>query len=311
MSRHGDPLHRYEVNPILSAAKWPDCVAATFNPGAVSHDGETILLVRVEDKTGRSRLDLARSADGLTHWTIEPERGLSPELDSFSEHAGIEDARITKFADRYLITYTGYSSGGPLICIAETRDFHSYVRHGVALPPENKDAALFPVTFDGRYALVHRPVPHMGGCPPGIWLSFSPDLQHWGGHVPLLDVRGKGWWDSEKIGIGPPPLQTSAGWLILYHGVRSGAGGAVYRAGLALLDLDDPRKPLARSADAVLAPRADYERYGDVGNVVFPTGWTLAPNGDTLHIYYGAADTTVCVAHASLAQLLDSLTPIA
>ena len=130
---------------------------------------------------------------------------------------------------------------------------------------------------------------------------------HWGDHRPLLAPGGRGTWESDKIGLGPPPLLTRAGWLLLYHGVRQTAAGAIYRAGLALLDGERPERVLARSPDWVFGPQAPYERVGDVGNVVFPCGWVLADDGDTLRIYYGAADTSVGVATASVEALLAHL----
>ena len=296
---------RYAGNPVLTAGDWPAPVNAVFNPAAVRHEGETLLLVRVESRTGISQLGLARSADGLSGWRIEPEPALLPDTRSELERYGIEDPRITRVGDEYLVTYTGYSSGGPLVCLAATRDFRTYERRGAILPPENKDAALFPEPIGGRFAIVHRPV--AGRLPPGIWIGRSEDLTHWGDHEPVLPAGAAGAWDSSKVGLGPPPLATPEGWLLLYHGVRETAAGAIYRCGLALLDRDHPERLLSRSAGWVFAPEAPYERVGDVGNVVFPCGWTLLEDGDTLHLYYGAADSCVGVATASLAALLAHL----
>jgi predicted GH43/DUF377 family glycosyl hydrolase len=260
--------------------------------------------VRVEDRTGFSSLSVACSTDGLTNWTVEPERAFTPDLDSDLERFGIEDPRITAVGSEYLIAYTGYSSSGPLVCLAATTDFRSYERRGMLRPPDNKDAALFPQQIGGRWALLNRPVIASPRPSADIWLSWSPDLVHWGDHTLLLETRPRGFWDSEKIGAGPPPLLTSAGWLLLYHGVRLTASGSIYRLGLALLDRDDPARVLARSREWVFGPDAEYERVGDVPNVVFPCGWLLLEDGDTIRLYYGAADTTVAVATASLEQLL-------
>jgi predicted GH43/DUF377 family glycosyl hydrolase len=140
-----------------------------------------------------------------------------------------------------------------------------------------------------------------------MWLSFSPDLRHWGDAQILLPARRGGFWDANKIGLGPPPLRTDRGWLVCYHGVRVTASGSIYRLGLALLDLDDPTTVLARGNEWVFGPHEVYERTGDVPDVVFPCGWVLRDDRDTLHLYYGAADSVVCVAEASLAALLDHL----
>ena len=299
-----DPFRRFEQNPIITAAAWPHFVSSVFNPAAARFEGETLLLIRVEDRTGRSHLAVARSTDGLTRWTIEPDRSLLPDHDSFAERFGVEDPRITQIGDDYLIVYTGFSTRGPLVCLADTRDFRHFRRRGVILPPENKDAALFPEQIGGRWALVHRPVTVSPRQTGDIWLSWSPDLRHWGDHAVLLPAREGGWWDAGKVGLCAPPLLTSEGWLLLYHGVRLTAAGAIYRLGLALLDTEHPDRVLARSSEWIFGPEELYERTGDVSQVVFPCGWLLLGDGDTLRIYYGAADTSVCVATASLSTLL-------
>ena len=228
-----------------------------------------------------------------------------PLLETQEECWGIEDPRITKCDDDYYIVYTGFSSGGPLVCLASTRDFRTFTRVGVLSSPEDKDAALFPRRFDGQWKLLHRPVPRAEGMGAHIWLSTSPDLEHWGNPQLLFEARKGGWWDSNKIGLGPPPMETAKGWLICYHGVKTTAAGNLYRLGLALLDLADPTKVIARSNEWVFGPSAPYEVTGDVPGVVFPCGWLLMPDGDTVRMYYGAADTTIAVAEASLADLLD------
>jgi predicted GH43/DUF377 family glycosyl hydrolase len=301
-------LIRYAGNPILTANAWPRTVNAVFNPAAVRFDGETLLLVRVEERTGISHLAVARSTDGLTGWQVDVDRRLMPDLLSHNERYGIEDPRITRCDEDYLICYTGYSRDGPLVSLASTRDFRSFERRGVLMPPEDKDAALFPRRFDGRWALLHRPVATTPRLAANIWLSFSPDLRHWGEHTVVLYAREGAWWDAHKIGLCTPPLETDQGWLILYHGVRGTAAGAIYRVGLALLDLEQPTRVLARSSEWLFGPQAPYERSGDVDQVVFPCGWTLDGDGDTLRIYYGAADTSVCVATASVHALLGWLT---
>lgn len=305
-------FHRYVGNPILSASDWPETVNSVFNPGVATYNGETILLVRVEDRTGLSRLCVARSPDGYTGWVIENDRGMIPDRDSYAEHWGIEDPRITLCPNQvgepeYLITYTGYSQGGPLVCLASTKDFTTYERRGVLMPPEDKDAAIFPCQFDGRWALLHRPVPREASMGAHVWISFSPDFVHWGEMQMLIDAPRGGWWDAGKIGLGPPPLATDDGWLTCYHGVKVTAAGAIYRLGLALLDRDDPTKLLLRSSEWVFGPTEPYEQNGDVPNVVFPCGWVVEPDGDTIRMYYGAADTSIGVAVGSVRALLNHL----
>jgi predicted GH43/DUF377 family glycosyl hydrolase len=300
----GEIFRRFDGNPIITANDFPGTVNAVFNPGATEFDGETLLLVRVENRTGLSSLVVATSKNGRTDWRIDPDRGLAPHADLVEEHWGVEDPRITRIGDDYYVVYVGYSAFGPLVSLAKTRDFVAWERCGVLQPPEDKDAALFPTTFEGRFALIHRPVPAMPGLGTHIWLSYSPDLTYWGeAHVLLAAQRGS-LWDANKVGLGPPPLLTKDGWLLCYHAVRTTASGSIYRVGLALLERDDPSKVLARSNEWVMGPREPYELAGDVPGVVFPCGWILRDDGDTVHMYYGAADTSVCVAEGSVTEML-------
>ena len=140
------------------------------------------------------------------------------------------------------------------------------------MSPEDKDAALFPRHFGGRWALIHRPVPNLSGANANVWLSFSSVLHNWGDHSRLLEARDGAWWDARKIGLSPQPIETVEGWLVVYHGVRNTPAGAIYRVGPALLDLDAPRRVLRRGDVWVLGPRAAYEITGDIPNVVFPCG---------------------------------------
>jgi len=300
-----DLFERFEGNPIIVAADVSPSANAVFNPGATAFEEGTLLLLRVEDRTGLSRLVVATSRDGLTGWSIDPDRGIERDPDRFEERWGVEDPRITQIDDVYYVVYTGYSEGGPLVCLATTQDFVTFERQGVLMSPEDKDATLFPKTFEGRWALLHRPAPLTGGLGAHVWLSWSPDLRYWGDGRILLPARRGGWWDANKVGAGPPPMRTDGGWLLCYHGVRTTASGSLYRAGLALLDLDDPSVVLARTDEWVFGPSAPYERSGDVPGVVFPTGWVR--DGDAVRIYYGAADSVVGVARASLSAMLRAL----
>ncbi len=298
-------------NPILTPDLWPHTVNAVFNPGAVEVEGgETVLLVRVEDRSGISHLGVARSPDGYSNWRIEPDDTFQMLPGHYAETWGVEDPRITKCNDEYMIVYTGYSRGGPLVCLAVTKDFRTFERRGILMPPDDKDAALFPCRFGDRWALLHRPssITGLGGHPGShIWLSWSPDLRHWGDHSVLVHARQGGWWDANKIGLGPPPLLTDYGWLILYHGVRATAAGAIYRVGLALLDRDDPGVVKIRGNEWVFGPSTEYERSGDVPDVVFPCGWILESDTGTVRLYYGAADTSVCIATGNLEQIIGYL----
>ncbi|GFO80907.1 MAG: glycosidase [Methyloceanibacter sp.] len=308
-SLYKELFHRHPANPILTSRDWPYPAHTVFNAGACQIGDETILLVRVEDRRGHSHLAVCRSNDGVSNWQIDSKPSFAADPENYSEEAwGVEDPRLTwvEERDEWIIAYTAYSPSGPLVCLARTKDFTSFFRLGPVMPPEDKDAAIFPRRFGDRYAMIHRPV-SAGSSGAHMWLSFSVDLIHWGDHHILLHARCGAWWDANKIGLSPPPLETPEGWLILYHGVRATAGGCLYRLGLALLDLEDPCRVLRRSDEWIFAPEAPYERHGDVGDVVFPCGWIRDNGSGAIRLYYGGADTCVALATATLSDLLDYL----
>jgi predicted GH43/DUF377 family glycosyl hydrolase len=299
---------RYLTNPILSPKDWPYDVNSVFNPAAtLLPDGTTLLLCRIEDMRGISHLCAARSANGIDNWVIDPEPTLYPDPDNHPDEVwGIEDPRITFVPElnQYVIVYTSYSHGGPGVSLALTSDFRTFERKGVIMSPEDKDAALLPYRINGHWALVHRPV---GGHGAHMWISYSNDLEHWGDHRLMMEARRGAWWDANKIGLSPPLIETPDGWLAIYHGVRVTASGSLYRLGLALFDLERPDVCLLRGEPWIFSPEEPYERFGDVNNVVFPCGLTVRPDGDTIYLYYGAADTCVAMATGSIRGLLDWL----
>lgn len=299
-------FERSPRNPILTVEDLPYPANAIFNPGAAQVGAETLLLVRVEDLRGISHLHVARSVDGVTEWRFDPAPLLVAEPDRYPEEIwGCEDPRLTWLPERdeWAISYTAYSRWGPLVSLATTTDFRSVQRLGPVMPPEDKDAALFSRRLGGRWAMIHRPTPLRGGA--HMWVSYSPDLRHWGDHALLLEARDGAWWDAGKIGLGPPPIETPDGWLILYHGAHHTASGPIYRLGLALLDLEDPTIVLRRSDEWTFGPREPYEIHGDVHHVVFPCGWIVDELRDEVRLYYGAADTRIGLATARLSAVLD------
>lgn len=304
-NRHPVLFHRHPKNPILTAADWPYPANTIFNAGAtLLPDGQTLLLCRVEDHRGHSHLCAARSRNGIDGWVIDAQPTLLPDPENFPEELwGIEDPRITYVPelDSYAVVYTAFSGAGPGVSLALTKDFRTFERYGDIMSPEDKDAALFPRRIGEHWALIHRPVGPMGAH---MWISYSPDLRHWGSHKLILPARRGAWWDANKIGLSPPPIETDKGWLVLYHGVRVTAAGGLYRLGMALFDLHTPEKLLLRGDSWVFGPQEQYERFGDVDNVVFPCGYTVLPDGDTLHMYYGAADTCMALATGSIRELL-------
>lgn len=306
MSGHYETLfRRNENNPILSAADWPYPVHSVFNAGAtLLRDGTTLLLCRVEDRRGHSHLCAARSVDGVGGWVVDREPTLSADAVHHPEELwGIEDARITFVPElgKYAIAYTAFGKGGPGVSLALTEDFVDFERCGLVMQPDDKDAALLSRRVNGLFALVHRPIADSGAH---VWISYSPDLRSWGGHRMMLQARRGSWWDANKVGLSPPLIETERGWLMLYHGVRHTAAGCLYRLGVALFDLEHPERLLLRGDEWIFGPEAPYETSGDVAYVTFPCGTTIGPDGDTLNLYYGAADTCIAVAKGSIREIL-------
>ncbi len=303
MSKHiaRDVVKRWEGNPILSAEDIPFPCNTVFNAGAVKVGDEYILLLRVEDLRGHSVLALACSDDGY-HFTVHDEPVMVPSREgafAVYERKGIEDPRITRIEDTYYIIYTAVSDLGARLALAKTEDFRSFERIALISEPENKDGALFPRKIGGRYVRLDRP---MVGSTGNIWISYSDDLVSWGDSRVLMTVRGD-CWDSWRVGASVPPIETEYGWLEIYHGVKETSHGPIYRLGAAMLDRDDPTKVLCRSAIPILAPREDYERTGDIPNVVYSTGAIMEDDG-TLRIYYSGADTCICVGTVRLEELM-------
>ena len=307
-NQHLELFSRHSDNPILTASDWPYAVNSVFNPGAtLLPDGTTLLLCRVEDRRGLSHLTVARSVNGIDNWQIDSRPTFAADPINFPEELwGVEDPRITYVEElkKYAIVYTAYTRDGPGVSLALTEDFSQFERLGVIMAPEDKDAALLPQRIDGQWALIHRPV----SAPRAhMWISFSENLYHWGRHKLMLEARRGAWWDANKIGLSPPPILTAKGWLVIYHGVRQTAAGAIYRLGLALFDLMNPEVCLKRGDEWIFGPEETYERRGDVDNVVFPCGTTIAPDGDTVRLYYGAADTSIAMATGSIQAMLLAL----
>jgi predicted GH43/DUF377 family glycosyl hydrolase len=230
---------------------------------------------------------------------------LSPDPALVEESWGVEDPRVSRVdeLDAWVIAYTSFGPGGPGLSLATTQDFRTVQRLGMVRAPEDKNGALLSRRVGGEYILFHRPSTHLTARS-DIWLSRTSDLHSWSAPEPVLAARPGGWWDSARVGIGPPPLETPKGWLLIYHGVRQTVAGALYRAGLALLDLDDPSRVLKRCAEWILGPTEPYELMGDVPGVVFPCGLVHVPDSDELRLYYGAADTKIALATASLSEVM-------
>ncbi|HIJ64590.1 MAG TPA: glycosidase [Candidatus Hydrogenedentes bacterium] len=297
-----DIFHRWEGNPALTLADIPFRCNTVFNGTPVKRGDEYLLLLRIEGQQGYSFFALAKSRDGF-RFDVEEKPVLLPARDGVwgrYESQGIEDPRATCIDGTYYIMYTATGDYGHRIALAKTDDFHAFERVALISEPGNKDGVLFPEKINGQYVRLDRPIGLGTGS---IWISYSNDLYSWGDSKVLISPRS-GYWDSYRIGASAPPIRTKEGWLEIYHGVKMTSAGPVYRAGTVLLDLEAPSKVVARCSVPLLSPREDYERVGDVGNVVFACGAIVEPTGE-VKMYYGAADTCVCVATAPLQEVVD------
>jgi predicted GH43/DUF377 family glycosyl hydrolase len=293
---------RYEGNPILTKRDIPYPVETVHNAGATKFEGRYILLFRSHLHNGRSVLGIARSDNGYD-FKVDSEPFMVPSTEkAFSrfEEYGVEDPRICLINDAYYITYSAYSRFGVRIGLAKTHDFKTIERISLISEPDMRNVVLFPETFDGRYARLNRP--HSEINPWSIWLSWSPDLVHWGDSVPVINPMAYHW-DQMKIGPGATPIRTPDGWLNIFHGVFPTMDGSVYRLGVALHDIADPAKVLGVADDWILSPEDTWELTGYVHNVVFSCG-AIAEDDGTLKIYWGAADTVMCVGTARIADLV-------
>ena len=275
----------------INILEWPQEEADSSDSRIIKVHGKTYL-------SSLSHLRLARSSDGI-RFTVDTEPFIFPQ--SPDENYGVEDARITKIRDTFYITYTAVSENGFGVALASTRDFKTLTRHGMILPPQNKDACLFPSKINGKYMILHRPLVEFLGTP-SIWIAESPDLLRWGNHHFLMAARGNQW-EIGKIGAGPEPIKTDEGWLLLYHAVDK---NEKYTLHLALLDLRNPQKILNRTSRPILIPELNWEREGFYAEVVFSNGWVAFPDGRVL-IYYGGADSAIGAAESSIRELLGFL----
>jgi len=299
-----DPIvRRYEGNPILTKKDVPYPVETVHNAAAVKVDDRYFLLFRSHKRNGRSIIGIADSNNGY-HFTVHPEPFMTPATEgifSTYEEYGVEDPRICVLENQYLITYSAYSRHGVRIGLAQTTDFRMVERISLITEADYRNVVLFPHKFDGRYVRLDRP--HSEISPWSIWISYSPDLIHWGDSQLVLKPESYHW-DEMKIGPGATPFRTDQGWLHIYHGAFPTMNGAVYRLGVALHDLNNPAKIIGVSDDWILQPEDPWEVTGYVHNVVFSCGAVPEDDG-TVKIYWGGADTVMCVGTAQIQDLVD------
>jgi beta-1,4-mannooligosaccharide/beta-1,4-mannosyl-N-acetylglucosamine phosphorylase len=297
-----DVVWRSSCNPIIPRDLIP-ISNSIFNSAVVPFKGEFAGVFRVDNKKREMNIHSGRSEDAI-HWELEEEPIEwicdDPEIAAF-EHR--YDPRVCWLEDRYYVTWcNGYH--GPTIGVGYTYDFEKFYQLENAFLPHNRNGVLFPRKINGKFAMYSRPSDR-GHTPFGdIFYSESPDMCHWGCHRHVMSP--KGWtWQSTKVGAGPTPIETTEGWLMIYHGVLTSCNGFVYSMGAALMDIDEPWKVMYRSALYLLSPQKLYECVGDVPNVAFPCAALVdAPTG-RVAIYYGGADTVTCLAYAQVDELIE------
>jgi predicted GH43/DUF377 family glycosyl hydrolase len=276
--------------------------AGTFNPSVILRDGKFVMLYRAQDKSGTSRLGYAESVDGI-HFTRRNEPVLSPEKD-YEKDGGVEDPRLVRFGDTYYLTYTGYNKKDAQLCLATSKDLVHWERKGVILPAYKgrwnvrwtKSGAIVPEKIAGKYWMYY-----LGTTPDNndqMGLASSTDLLHWTDamDVPVLPVRA-GKFDSRVAEPGPAPIVTPKGIVLIFNGADD---KLVYRTGVATFDGSDPRVMISRTDVPIFGPEKEWEKVGQVPNVVFVEG--MVRQGERYLFYYGGADTNVGVAEAPVVR---------
>lgn len=297
-------VERYPGNPILTKDDVPYPVETVHNAAVTKYKDKYIMLFRSHLRNGRSIIGIAESDDGF-NFNVRPKPFLTPGkngLFSIYEEFGVEDPRICKIKDSYYITYSAYSKHGVRIALAKTKNFNSIKKVSFITTADYRNLVLFPEKFNERYVRIDRP--HSKISPWSMWISYSPDLIHWGDSE-LIIKPVQYHWDEMKIGPGATPFKTDEGWLNIYHGVFPTMSGSVYRLGVALHDLDNPAKIIGVADNWILQPEDEWEITGYVSNVVFTCG-AVPENDGTVKIYWGGADSVMCVGTAIIKELVRS-----
>ena len=295
-------LTRYKGNPIIKPSDMPYPCETVYNSGVAKYKDKYVLLLRCGRLHGMSEFGLAMSDDGF-NFKIHPEPVMKKATEGIfkePENKGVEDPRITQIGDTYYIFYSCYSTRGFQMGLAKTQDFLKFDRIALTTAIDYRNCVLFPEKIDGMYVRFERP--NWGR--PCIWISYSPDMIHWGNQQLIMAPDNFDIWQDCKVGPGAPPIKTPRGWLNIYHAVTNTMAGSIYRLGVAVHDLKDPRKVIGRSHQFILAPQEYHERVGYVGNVVFTNGAIVEPDG-SIKIYYGGADTCMNVATGKVDDLID------
>ncbi len=297
-----EPVWRYSKNPVIPRDLIPSS-NSIFNSAVVPYKGEFAGVFRCDDRTRRMVMHRGFSSDAV-NWKLDPEP-LRFECDEpeIADFVYGYDPRVVWIEDRYYVTWCNCYHG-PTIGVGWTKDFETFHQYENAFLPFNRNGVLFPRKIDGNFAMLSRPSDN-GHTPFGeIFYSESPDLTYWGKHRHVM-APVENSWQATKIGGGPVPIETSEGWLLIYHGVLTSCNGFVYSASVALLDLEKPWKVIARAKPYAISPQTLYECVGDVPNVVFPCAALCDADTGRLAIYYGAADTVTGLAFAYVDELVE------
>lgn len=296
-----DVVWRYSANPIIDKSLIPTA-NSIFNSAVVAKDGAFVGVFRCDNTAFEQNLYLGKSSDGIK-WELEP-----TPLQLYDKQGNLigntcgYDPRVCLIEDTYYVTWCNRFYG-PTIGVACSKDFVTFTQLENAFIPFNRNGVLFPRKIGGKYMMLSRPSDN-GHTPFGdIFLSQSPDMEHWGYHRFVMGAGGG--WSWTKIGPGPIPIETDEGWLLIYHGVATTCSGMIYSMGAALLDKDEPWKVLYRAKPYILHPTELYERVGDVPNVTFPCATLQDAATGRIAIYYGAADTVVAMAFTQVDELID------
>ncbi|MBN2738579.1 MAG: glycoside hydrolase family 130 protein [Spirochaetales bacterium] len=301
---HRDVLWRYSKNPIIKRDSTKNS-NSIFNSAVVPFKKAFAGVFRVDDTSRRMNINRGFSNDGI-NWNIDDNPiNFIPVNNDIPPSDYKYDPRVIWIEDRYYIIWcNGYH--GPCIGAGYTFDFEKFYQMENILMPYNRNGVLFPRKIKGQFALLQRPSDGGHTAFGDIFYSESPDMIFWGKHrhVMTTDTRQSGW-QSTKIGAGPAPIETSEGWLMIYHGVLTSCNGYVYSFGAALLDLDQPWKVIARGRPYLLSPQKNYECLGDVPNVVFPCAALHNNETGQIAIYYGGADTVTNLAFGRIDEIID------
>lgn len=299
-------VKRYKGNPILTGKDFPDeyHIAHCFNSGVTKFNGKYLMFNRVEDIGLRAYFWIADSDDGFNFVPREKPISMPEDDPTFKKYASINyyDPRITQMGDVYYIMHACHSEFDVRLSLLKTTDFETFDWLGFVSDPGNRNGILFPEKFNDLYVRLDRPLTSWDSG--NMWISYSPDLIHWGQSECVLrnnQIR----WAWSKIGGGCPPVKTEHGWLNLFHGVRTQCKSHyVYMSGVCLHDLEDPSKIIGISEKPIISPMADYELHGQTPTVVFVTGAVLEENGE-MKLYYGGADTVMCAGTIHVDTLID------